>query len=164
MKRFYLRWGGVLALGAIIGFFGLVRYQREVSAIPLEKFLGEKPTRAVRVLGMVVGGSLNRGATGEPIQFTLSEEGAQVPVYYKGEDPENLRELKRLVILGRWNPEDQRIEAEAISGVPNYGFVTWAYLVTLIPMTLFLFNMERKVALLYVMIKEEKIYQPEENV
>ncbi len=163
MKRFYLRWGGVLVIGVIICLFGLARYQREVSHIPIEKFLDEKPTRAVRVLGMVVGGSLNRGGAGEPIQFTLSGTGAQVPVYYQGEDPENLRELKKLVIYGRWNPEEQRIESETILGVPNYGFVSWAYLVTLIPMTLFLFNMERKVALLYIMIKEEKVYQSEES-
>ncbi|MFQ5579602.1 MAG: cytochrome c maturation protein CcmE [Nitrospiria bacterium] len=163
MKRLYLRWGGVLLVGLVIILLGLVRYQREVSAFPLEKFLGQKPNQAVRVEGMVVGGSLVKGAPGGPIQFTLADEGAQVPVHYEGEEPENLRELKRLVILGRWDPGEERIEAEGVSVVSNFGFVAWAYLVTLIPMGLFLFNMERKVALLYIMIKEEKVYQPEES-
>jgi hypothetical protein len=118
----------------------------------------------MRVLGMVVGGSLVKGSPGEPIQFTLSGEARQIPIHYEGDEPENLRELKRVVIVGRWNSEAQRIEAKEISSLPNYDFVTWAYIVTLIPMALFLFNMERKVALLYIMIKEEKIYQPEEKV
>lgn len=152
-----------MVIGAIIGLFGMARYQREVSTIPLEKFLEEKPAQPVRVLGMVVGGSLVKGSNGEPIRFTLSGEGAQAPVRYKGDEPENLRELKRLVVVGRWNAEDRLVEAEAVSLVPNYGFVTWAYLVTLIPMGLFLFHMERKVALLYIMIKEEKVYQPEKS-
>lgn len=150
-------------MGVIIGLFAMARYNREVSTIPPERLLAEQPLHTVRVLGLVEAGSLVKGASGEPLHFMLSGGRAQVPVQYRGDDPENLRELKWLVIVGRWDPERRELEAEAISLVPNYGFVTSAYLVTLISLVLFLFHMERRVALLYIMIKGEKAYQPEEG-
>jgi cytochrome c-type biogenesis protein CcmE len=161
MKRFYIRWGGTLAIGIAIALLGLQRYDREVTAISPEQLLREQPTQTVRVLGRIEAGSLVKEATEQ--KFLLSGESEKVPVTYRGEETDSLRELKTLVIEGKWDPSSRTLEAQKLSLTPNYGFVTAAYLVTLVPLGLFLFHMERKVALLYIMIKEEKAYQPEEQ-
>lgn len=93
--------------------------------------------------------------------FQLSGEGERISVRYRGDDTENLRDLKTLVMIGKWDPTTQIFEGERIGLTPNYGFITAAYLVVLVPLGLFLFGMERKVARLYILIKEEKVYQPE---
>lgn len=162
MKRFYIRWGGVLIITAIIGALGIQRYNRDVTAISPDRLLREQPAQAVRVLGMVEAASIVKEGEGGPVAFQISGEGAKVSVRYIGEESDNLRDLKTLVIGGKWNSTSQVFEADKISLVPNYGFITAAYLASLIPMGLFLFNMERKVAMLYIQIKEEKVYQPEE--
>ncbi|MFQ5949713.1 MAG: cytochrome c maturation protein CcmE, partial [Nitrospiria bacterium] len=104
MKRFYLRWGGILFVGVIIGLFAMARYNREVSTIPPERLLAEQPLHTVRVLGLVEAGSLVKGAPGEPLHFMLSGGRAQVPVQYRGDDPENLPRLGRALVLlyGGW--------------------------------------------------------------
>lgn len=162
MKRFYLRWGVVLIVGIVIGLLGVRRYNDEVTAISPEAFLSERPAETVRVIGRVEAGSLVK--EGSQTTFLLSGKSEKVPVRYIGEDSESLRELKTLVIQGRWNAADRELEAQKISLTPNYGFVAAAYLITLVPLGLFLFHMERKVALLYIMIKQEKPYQPEEQL
>ncbi|MBI3804816.1 MAG: cytochrome c maturation protein CcmE [Nitrospirae bacterium] len=162
MKWFYIRWGGVLIVAATIGIFGIQRYNRDVTAISPDRLLREQPTQMVRVLGMVEAGSVIKEAEGKPIGFQLSGEGAKIGVQYQGEEAENLRDLKTVVVVGKWNSTTQTFESEKLALVPNYGFVTAAYLISLLPMGLFLFNMERKVALLYILIKEEKVYQPEQ--
>ncbi len=162
MKWFYIRWGGVLIIAAIIGVLGIQRYYRDVTAISPDRLLHDQPTQTVRVLGRVEAGSIVKEGEGGPVAFQLSGQGATVSVRYLGEASENLRDLKTLVMVGKWNPTTHIFEAEKTSLMPNYGFVTAAYLISLLPMGIFLFNMERKVALLYILIKEEKVYQPEE--
>lgn len=164
MTRFYIRWGGVLAAGILVALLGIQRYHKEVTAISPEELLAEKPDRTVRVIGRVEAGSVSKEAPENRIEFQLSGEQARVPVRYAGTEPDNLRELKTLVVEGRLDPSTGALQAEKISLVPNYGFVTAAYLVVLIPLGLFLFSMERKVALLYIMIKQEKVYQAEEQL
>ncbi len=160
MKWLYLRWGGVLIIAAIIGVFGIQRYDRDVTAISPDRLLRDQPTQTVRVLGMVEPGSIVK--EGGAVAFQLSGEGAKVSVRYVGDESDNLRDLKTVVMVGTWNPATHLFESGKIALVPNYGFVTAAYLLSLIPMGLFLFNMERKVAMLYILIKEEKVYQPEQ--
>lgn len=164
MKWFYIRWGGVLIIAAIIGVLGIQRYEREVTAISPDRLLRDQPTRTVRVLGMVEAGSISKEGEKGPVSFQLSGGGAKLSVRYLGEDLDNLRDLKTLVVVGKWNATTQTFESEKTALMPNYGFVTAAYLITLLPMGIFLFNMERKVALLYILIKEEKVYQPEESL
>lgn len=160
MKWFYIRWGGVLIIAAIIGVLGIQRYDRDVTAISPDRLLRDQPAQTVRVIGMVEAGSIlkEEGA----VLFQLSGEGAKIPVRYGGEESENLRDLKTVVIVGTWNPTTKTFDSGKIALVPNYGFVTAAYLISLLPMGFFLFNMERKVAMLYILIKEEKVYQPEQ--
>jgi hypothetical protein len=117
----------------------------------------------VRVIGRVEGGSLVYNPISHEATFVLTGEREKIDVQYHGEAPENLRELKTLVITGRWDPVIPRFEAHNISLVPNYGFVASAYLIGIIPACLFLFGMERKVALLYNKIKSTKPYEPEES-
>jgi cytochrome c-type biogenesis protein CcmE len=162
MKWVYIRWGGVLMIAAIIGVLGIQRYNRDVTVISPHHLLHDQPTQTVRILGMVEAGSIRKEGEGSSVAFQLSAEGVKLSVRYLGEESENLRDLKTLVVAGKWNSTSQTFEADKIALVPNYGFITAAYLASLIPMGLFLFNMERKVAMLYILIKEEKIYQPEE--
>lgn len=162
MKGVYLRFGGALALTILIGGLGAQRYYREVAAISPERLLKNPPARTVRVLGRVEGGSLMKDPSGKEARFELFGAGARVPVRYRGDDPDNLRELKTIVVVGRWDGAARELEGDSIALLPNYGYITAAYLVGLIPMGLFLFHMERKVALLYTRIKEEKVYQPGE--
>ena len=163
MNGLYIRWIGALALGILIGLLGARRYVHDVRAISPERLLNEPSAETVRVLGRVEAGSLVKDPSKGEMVFHLAGEKERLSVRYAGEEPENLRELKTLVIVGRWNRTDGVLEAEKIALIPNYGFVTAAYLVALLPLGFFLFYMERKVAILYTRIKDEKIYQPEES-
>ena len=151
-----------MAIGIFIGLLGMQRYYRDVNALSPEQLLREQPIQTVRVLGRIEAGSLMKEETG--MKFLLSGESEKVPVSYRGEETDSLRELKTLVIVGKWDPSAHKFDAQKVSITPNYGFVTAAYLLSLIPLGLFLFHMERKVALLYIMIKQEKAYQPEEQL
>jgi cytochrome c-type biogenesis protein CcmE len=161
VKWFYVRWGGVFLAAIAILVLGFRHYERELKTITPDQLLREQPSRIVRVRGMVLPGSLTRNATSSQVRFQLGGEKQNLSVQYQGETPENLRELKTLVVIGRWDPVEKVFKGNDIALVPNYGFVAAAYLGGLVPMVLFLFVMERKVALLYQEIRSLKIYEPE---
>lgn len=163
MKRFYIRWGVVSLSLLVIIVLGVWRYQKEVSTISPDEILGQPSKEPVRVLGLVQGGSLGTDA-GEGVHFRISGTNADLPVSYTGPRNDNLRELKTLVVVGRWNSGEKIFEASEIALVPHYGFVTWAYLAGLLPVLLFLFGMERRTRLLYNEIKDTTLYQPEANL
>jgi hypothetical protein len=106
-------------------------------------------------------------------EFELAGPEADLLVHYDGPADDNLRELKTLVVVGHLNLtgpagsaksdglDRQRFEAHELDLLPNYGFITAAYLLALVPLALFLFGMERRVALLYTVIKGTTVYQPE---
>jgi cytochrome c-type biogenesis protein CcmE len=165
MKWLYIRWGGILLAGLIITLLGVQRYYREVITISPEQLLQKQSTGTVRILGTVQAGSLSvvNGDSASAFQATFrlsSGEREVLSVLYTGERPDNLRELKSLVVVGRWNPSTQVFESHEIQLLPNYGYVAAAYLSVMIPMGLFLFRMERKVELLYTEIKSAKVYEP----
>ncbi len=161
LKGLYLRWAVLLSLFGVIGLLGWGRYNREVRAQEPKALLKISSGSDLRVIGRIEGGSLVRGSEGKPFEFTLSGEGEQVSVNFMGEDQDTLRELKTIVVIGSWDGENRHFKAKEIALIPNYDFITWAYLTSLIPLAFFIFRMERKVALLYIMIKEEKAYQRE---
>lgn len=161
MKSFYLRWGVLILVFGVISFLGLARYNREVRTISPKVLLAQPSNSGIRLMGMIDAGSLQGGSDGMPFRFSLSREGSKTAVVFSGDDAGTLRALKTIVAIGHWNAEKGVFEAAEIALTPNYGFITSAYVFSLIPLILFIFSMERRVALLYVMIKEEKIYQAE---
>ena len=161
MKRLYIRWAVLAFLFGVIGVLGAVRYNREVKAISPKALLASPKSGTLRLIGRVEPGTLIREKGGKFARFTLAGEGVSVPVQFAEDDQETLRELKTIVVIGKWDSENQRFNAGEIALVPNYGFIASAYLAALVPLGLFLFHMERKVAILYIRIKEEKVYKPE---
>jgi len=163
MKWLYVRWAALLLGAFILALLGARHYRSELKSISPEEILLLQPIRVVRVLGIVQGGSLVYDPRSHQAAFQLAGEREKISVQYRGEAPENLRELKTLVVVGRWNSSARQFEAYEISLIPNYGFVASAYLIGIIPIGFFLFSMERKVELLYNKIRSTKLYQPEED-
>jgi cytochrome c-type biogenesis protein CcmE len=166
VKWLYVRWAGIAVAGIVIALLGAARYETKVKPITPEQLLGDHPAGTVRMIGLVQPGSLTLAPGAEassPITatFELVGQSEHLPVRYTGPAEDNLRELKTLVVIGRFDPANRTFEAAEIDLLPNYGFITAAYLVTLLPLGLFLFGMERRVALLYTSIKETTVYQPE---
>lgn len=161
MKVLYIRWGILIVVFSTISFLGVSRYNRDVRSISPKALLSQAAGMETRVMGMIDAGSLKRGVEAGVFQFSLSADGTQVPVVFSGDDADVLRELKTIVVVGRFDAESGQINAAKIALIPNYGFIASAYLLSLLPLVFFLFYMERRVVLLYVMIKEEKVYQPE---
>jgi len=160
MKGFYFRWAGLLLVGAVITCLAAQHYVQAVRPLVPAQVLSGHPAGPVRMLGMVEAGSLTKEAETNVVSFSLTHNGQRIPVVYQGNDPDNLRELKTLVVVGEWDETTGHYMAHEIDLVPNYGFITAAYLV-MIPMALFLFLMERRVRLLYNEIKSSKIYESE---
>lgn len=160
MTWFHVRWGGVLLAGLAIVFLGMRHYQRELRAISPLQLREEAPSGTIRVRGLVLPGTLFPGPGPNEARFELEGDGSKISVHYKGGDPENLRELKTLVVIGRWDPGSKLFEAREIGVVPNFGFVTAAYLAGIVPVGLFLFWMEHRVAFLYREIRDQKVYEP----
>lgn len=160
MKGLYVRWAGLVLVGVWIIAVGANRYYRDVRPLTPEQVLKNHFPGPVRMLGMVEAGSLRKDAASAQTEFSLVENGQRISVVYQGNDTDNLRELKTLVVVGSWDEATRRFVARDIDLIPNYGFILAAYLV-LIPMALFLFMMERRVRLLYNEIKNSKMYESE---
>jgi cytochrome c-type biogenesis protein CcmE len=162
----YLRWGAVALAGLVIASIAAERYAVEVRPITPEVLLRDRPEGTVRVIGMVQPGSLSflthgLGEAKTVVGFELAGRLEHLPVSYSGPTDDNLRELKTLVVVGRLDNTSGLFESDRIDLIPNYGFVTAAYLVALLPLALFLFLMERRVAVLYTVTKATTAYTPE---
>lgn len=167
MTNFYVRWSGVLIAAVALSAFTYNHYQQNLATWSPSQVKAQTPLSEVRVLGMVQGGTLaGRVETGEAafklIESAALPEHTGIPVRYHGPPPENLRELKTLVVIGKWKASDHTFEAREIGLVTNYGFVAAAYLIGLIPLALFLFTMSRRVGLLYEEIKASALYREED--
>jgi cytochrome c-type biogenesis protein CcmE len=160
MKGFYFRWAGILLAGLWIVAAGAQYYYRDVRPLTPEQVSTIHPVESVRMLGMVEAGSVVKDSPSSTIRFSVVQNGHRITVDYTGPEPDNLRELKTVVLVGRWDDTLQRFVAHDIDLVPNYGFITAAYLV-MVPLALFLFLMERRVRLLYNEIKISKTYESE---
>ena len=84
-----------------------------------------------------------------------------LPVEYQGPPLENIRELKTMVFIGKWDKEANLFRAKDTALMDNFGFVAAAYLIVIIPMVWVLFAMSQRVMVLFKEIKDEKIYEPE---
>lgn len=161
MTGLYLRWGAILAVAVILAVLASRYYDRNLASVAPDDILAGSTDRVVRVTGMVRAGTLKKEATSTRIRFDLAGMRETLAVQYDGPPQENLRELKTLVVIGRWDPTARLFQAHDIALVANYGFVVGAYVIGLVPLALFLFTMERKVDLLYHEIKQSKLYEPQ---
>jgi cytochrome c-type biogenesis protein CcmE len=159
LRIIYFRWAIVLIILGMISIFGTLRYEKEVAAFSTESLLRERPNQVVRVRGTVVPGTLIKGESEST--FDIEEEKTKMSARYIGQEDDNLRELKLLVLEGIFDSGKMQFSAEKILPNPHYGFVLAAYLISIVPLVFFLFGMERKMILLSILIKEEKGYQPE---
>ena len=140
------------------------RYDRELRAVSPEALRSAPHSGKIRVEGWVEAGTLSVNPEKKTAGFILSGTKERFPVDYRGDDLDSLRELKFIVISGKWNSGAGRFEAGKISLVSNYGYIMAAYLAGFFSLAFYLFNMERKVALLTRAIKKEKLYQPDDIV
>ena len=161
MKSFYAKWGGLLLAIILLGLLTFQHYQKDLAVVSPQEVLAQSSHGEVRLLGMVRGGTLQGHVDDGQAQFEVIDNDSAISVQYQGPPPDNLRELKVLVLIGTWNPTSQVFEARDIGLVTNYGYVLGAYFIGLFPLLVFIFGMSRKVGLLYAEIKESKLYQPE---
>lgn len=161
MTSFYIRWGIVLLVTAVIAFLGFQRYQKDVACLTPDQLLQNPSINKTRVMGIIQGGSLIRGEDSNRAFFLLQGDDKTLPVRYQGHDTNTLRDLKIVVITGQLNSGTAEFDGEAISLIPNYGFVAAAYILGILPTLFFLFLMERRLRLLYIEVKEAKLYEPE---
>ena len=160
MTNLHIRWGGVCIVTTVLIVLTYHHYQDNLASLAPRQVKQEAPAGDIRVLGMVQGGTLETHGVGKAA-FTLLGESASLPVQYEGPPPDNLRELKILILIGRWNAATQVFEARDIGIVPNYGFIAGAYLLGLLPLALLLFAMNRRVHCLYEEIKASKLDEEE---
>ena len=163
MTSFYTRWAVLLVIALILSGLTYQHYQQNLVSVTPEWIIkhSSSATSSVRLEGMVKSGSLSGNIQNGEAQFILQGESVTVPVQYNGPPPENLRELKTLVVMGQWDASEQLFRAREIALVTNYGFVISAYLVAMIPLILLVFSMNRKVTSLFQVIKESKLYEPQ---
>lgn len=161
MTSFYIRWAAILLVTFVIAFLGFQRYQKDVASLTPDQLLQNPSQDKARVMGIIQGGSLVKTDDNNRAFFLLQGEDKTLPVQYHGQDTDTLRDLKVVVVTGRLHAGAGEFEGEAVSLIPNYGFVAAAYLLGILPTLLFLFLMERKLRLLYLEVKEARLYEPE---
>ncbi|MDR4494510.1 MAG: cytochrome c maturation protein CcmE [Nitrospirales bacterium] len=162
MTGFYARWGMVGALGLLLVFLTYQDYQTRLSTIPLSGIMsGNTPKEPIRIQGMVKSGTLAGKVEQGEATFEFTEGTVTIPVEYHGPPPENLRELKVMVLKGRWDAEAYVFKAQDTALVNNYGYVAAAYGVSCLTIVLMLFAMSQRVMVLFKEIKESKLYEPE---
>lgn len=161
MINFYLRWGGLLIVAIVFGVLTYNYYQKNLASLSPSEVKRKAPIQEIRVSGMVKSGTLKGSVETGDVQFELIKNNSGIAIHYQGLPPDSLRELKTLVLIGKWSTADNIFNARDISLVPNYGFVIGAYLISTLPLVIFLFFMNRRVRILYEEIKITKIYQEE---
>ncbi|MCZ6799999.1 MAG: cytochrome c maturation protein CcmE [Nitrospirae bacterium] len=161
MTAFYVRWGVVLLISWVLVFLTQQNYELNLASLSPQEVLASNLSGELRVLGLVKSGSLTGNIEAGEAEFDLAGLEQDMSVTYKGPPPENLRELKHLIVIGTWNSQAQRFFAREFGLVTNYGFVLGAYVIGLLPLAMFLFMMGRKVTMLFDEIKQSKLYEAE---
>lgn len=162
MTGFYLRWAGVIVIVGILALLTSQHYEKHLSSVSPDMVVtGNDSKTTLRVQGMVKSGSLTGNPEDGHAAFELLGASNSLKVQYEGPPPENLRELKTLILIGQWDAENKLFQARETALVTNYGYVASAYIVALLALIAFVFSMSRNVTFLYQEIKESKIYEPE---
>jgi hypothetical protein len=110
---------------------------------------------------MVKSGTLSGAVDQGQATFELMDGSTTVPVEYAGPPLENIRELKRMVLIGHLDPATKTFKANDTALINNFGFVAAAYLITVLSLGWAIFAMSQRVMVLFKEIKEEKLYEPE---
>ena len=103
-KKFLI--GGLIVFLAI-GYLGFLGFQSSATYYYTISELAEQGSAIydenVRVKGQVAPGSVEQGATGNTLKFTVTEGGASLPVTYQGVVPDTFRVATEIVIEGQLN-------------------------------------------------------------
>ena len=162
MTGFYARWAIMVGGIILLSMMTYHQYQRDLSTIPLTTVLSSpSSTETVRIQGMVKSGTLSGTVEQGQATFELIDGPTTLPVEYVGPPLENIRELKTLVLIGHLDPQTKTFKAKDTALINNFGFVAAAYLLTVIALGLALFAMSQRVMVLFKEIKEEKLYESE---
>lgn len=110
----------ILALAALIGaaFLAMSALKDEAAYFYTPSEAHAKaidPGRAIRLGGMVVKGSLQRGADGISVRFDVSDGKAEVPVRYTGVTPDLFREGSGVVADGKFQQDGTFIASEILA-------------------------------------------------
>lgn len=162
MTGFYTRWAMILGAILLLAILTYQHYQHHLSTVPVRTLLANPPgTQPVRVQGMVKSGTLKGDMEQGQASFELEDDSASIVVEYQGPPLENIRELKTLVLIGRWDPQAHIFKAQDTALIHNFGFVAAAYLISVIVLGGVVFAMNQRVMVLFREIKESKLYEPE---
>jgi cytochrome c-type biogenesis protein CcmE len=153
-----------MILGAtfLLAILTYQHYQEHLSTLSVGTLLGSPPaTQPVRIQGMVKSGTLKGDVEQGQATFEFVDGSANLVVEYQGPPLENIRELKTLVLIGRWDSQAQIFRAQETALINNFGFVAAAYLVSVLALGWMVFAMSQRVMVLFKEIKESKLYEPE---
>ena len=103
MTSLYVRWVILFIVAVILGILTYDHYQKNLAAWVPSQVQTQQPTQQIRVLGMVQGGTLKGNVNAGHATFQLIENEIAIQVHYKGPKPDNLRELKTMILIGKWN-------------------------------------------------------------
>jgi len=162
MIGLYTRWALILGATLILAFLTYQHYQQHLSTISMGTLLGSPPaTQPVRIQGMVKSGTLKGDVEQGQATFEFIEGASSLAVIYQGPPLENIRELKTLVLIGRWDSQAQVFRAQETALINNFGFVAASYLISVLALGWMVFAMSQRVMVLFKEIKESKLYEPE---
>jgi len=162
MTGLYTRWAGILGATLLLAILTYQHYQQHLSTLSVGTLLSSPPTaQPVRIQGMVKSGTLKGEVEQGRATFEFIDGSAGLTVEYQGPPLENIRELKTLVLIGRWDNQAQIFRAQDTALINNFGFVAAAYLISVLALGWMVFAMSQRVMVLFKEIKESKLYEPE---
>lgn len=162
MTGLYTRWAMILGATLLLAILTYQHYQQHLATLPVGTLLTNPPaTQPVRIQGMVKSGTLKGDVEQGQATFEFVDGPAGLFVEYQGPPLENIRELKTLVLIGRWDSQAQIFRAQDTALIPNFGFVAAAYLISITALGWMVFAMSQRVMVLFKEIKESKLYEPE---
>jgi cytochrome c-type biogenesis protein CcmE len=162
MTGLYTRWAVILGAMVLLGILTYQHYQHHLATLPAGSLLSQPPaTQPVRIHGMVKSGTLKGDVEQGQATFELTDDSASIKVEYQGPPLENIRELKTLVLIGRWDSQAGIFKAQDTALLNNFGFVAAAYLISILGLGWMVFAMSQRVMVLFKEIKESKLYEPE---
>ena len=162
MTAFYTRWAIIVGGLLLLAMMTFQQYQHDLSTTSLVNLITSPGTsEPVRIQGMVKSGTLSGETDQGQATFELVDGPTTVVVIYDGPPLENIRELKTMVFIGQFDTDTKTFKAKDTALINNFGFVTAAYLLTVLSMCWALFAMSQRVMVLFKEIKDEKLYEPE---